>query len=94
MRFSAKILAAATVTTLGLTLSPAGISPTFAQQNIAKYDTNKDGVVSMAEYKDAQAKRIEKKFSKIDVNADGVLDQEEIAAHKVRQEKRRKKNKG
>lgn len=92
MRFTAKILAVATVSTIGLTFGLS--SNALAQRNVAKFDTNKDGVVSIAEFKAGEAKRIEKKFSKMDVNADGVLDQEEIAAHKIRQEKRRQKNKG
>jgi len=90
MRSTAKIMAVAAASTLML-MASTGTS--VAQKKMAKYDTNKDGVVSMQEFKDGQLKNIEKRFGKIDVNADGVLDQEEIAAHQVRMKKRRDKKK-
>jgi hypothetical protein len=45
-------------------------------------DTNGDGMLSKAEMKVQQEKRLDKMFSEADVNNDGNLSKEELRAHR------------
>jgi len=54
-------------------------------------DTNGDGMLSKAEMKVQQEKRLEKMFSNADVNNDGNLSKEELRAHREKKKEHKAK---
>ena len=62
-------------TTAAITLMAA---PAFAI--VAEIDTNGDGVYTLAEVQSAMPEMTAETFATLDVNADGLLDADEVAA--------------
>ncbi|MGB5353656.1 MAG: hypothetical protein WBN32_08610 [Woeseia sp.] len=62
-------------TVIGLTMTAA-----FADQGMKKADADNDGQISLSEFRAAHEQRIEERFARLDLNADGLISDDEMQA--------------
>ncbi len=78
---------------LGLIMATSSLAIAAEKKGpFAKMDTNNDGKISLDEYKNKNAERMEEAFKAADTNNDGALSKEEVKAMRsANKEKRAEK---